>query len=444
MGGEVGVAQGEKPITVGQTKGLSLKKNLVWITLGGATDLLCQWGLIALISRLMNVEAVGLYGLAMVIVTPLLAFANLGLREAQATDVRHNHPFGHYLTLRSLTNIAALFAIALAAWAMGLGPAGMTVVLLFGMARVIEAQSNAYHGLFQLRERMDFIAQSNVMRSLSALVFFTAGLQLGGDLRAGCLGLIAASLMTLIFNDIRRARWLQAHREGEGAASATRLVWDMRRLAKLAHHALPLGFVAVLSALQTNIPRFAIEHSLGLEALGYFTAVVAPYAAASRMATFLAQAASSRMAQRHSSGAWRDFAMLLAKMGGLGLAGGIAGVLIAFFLGREVLTLLYTPEYADYADLLLLAMIAALFRQVATMWHFGTIAARRFRLHLLQSVLVVISITAGSYLLIGPYGLWGAGVVLIVAGIVHFTVVATIAAIIVRDLFLENAAEKAD
>ncbi|MCK4869423.1 MAG: hypothetical protein KAT39_15325, partial [Alphaproteobacteria bacterium] len=82
--------------------------------------------------------------------------------------------------------------------------------------------------------------------------------------------------------------------------------------------------------------------------------------------------------------------------------------------------------------------------QVATMWHFGTIAARRFRLHLLQSVLVVISITAGSYLLIGPYGLWGAGMTLIAAGMVHLAVVAVIAAIIMRDLSLANPSEKAD
>lgn len=432
------MAQGEKPISDRRPAGLSLRKNLIWITLGGATDLICQWGLIAVISRMMNVEAVGLYGLAMVIVTPLLAFANLGLREAQATDVRHDHSFGHYLTLRSVTSVAAFLAFALAAWAMSLGPTAVMVVLLFGTARIIEAQSNAYHGLFQLRERMDFIAQSNVMRSLSSLVFFTAGLQLGGDLRAGCLGLIAASLMTLVVNDIRRARWLQAHQEGGDASSATRLVWEARELFRLAQHALPLGFVAILSALQTNIPRFAIEHSLGLEALGYFTAVAAPYAAASRMATFLAQAASSRMAQRYSSGAVRDFAMLLAKMGGLGLAGGIAGILIALFFGREVLSLLYTPAYADYADLLLLVMIAALFRQVATMWQFGTIAARRFRVHLLQYVLVVLSLAAGSYLLIGPYGLWGAGIALIAAGMVHVAVVAAIAAIIMRDLASKN------
>lgn len=430
-------------MSVGQINGLSLKKNLVWVALGGTTDLLCQWGLIALISQLMNVEAVGLYGLAMVVVTPLLAFSNLGLREVQATDVRQNYPFGHYLMLRSLTNIAALLAIALVTWAMGLGPMGMTVVLLFGMARVIEAQSDTYRGLFQLRERMDFMAQSNVLRSVLSLVFFTAGLQMGGDLRAGCLGLIAASLITLVFHDIPRTRRLQAHQECEGSASATRLVWEMKRLTRLAYHALPLGFVAVLSALQINIPRFTIEHSLGLEALGYFTAAVAPYAAASRMAAFLAQAASPQMALRYNSGAWRDFAILLAKMGGLGLAGGIAGVLIALFLGREVLTLLYTPEYADYADLLLLAMIAALFRQVATMWQFGVVAARQYRALLLQYVLVVISMVAGSYLLIGPYGLWGAGVVLIVAGIVNVAVVAAIAAIIMRNLYMENAAEKA-
>jgi len=297
--------------------------------------------------------------------------------------------------------------------------------------------------LFQLRERMDFVARSNVLRSLSSLAFFAVGLQVSGDLRAGCLGMIAASLITLVFHDIPRARRLQANLESEGSASATRLVWEMKRLARLAYHALPLGIVAILSALQINIPRFAIEHSLGFEALGYFTAVVAPYAAASRMASFMAQAASSRLAQRFSSGALRDFAILLANMGALGLAGGIAGVVIALFWGREVLTLLYTPEYGDYADLLLLVMIAALFRQVATMWQFGTIAARRFRIHLLQFVLIIISIVAGSYLLIEPYGLWGAGVVLIIAGVVHAGVVAATAAIIMRDLSLENAAEKA-
>lgn len=425
-----------------QPKRLSLKKNMVWITLGGAADLLCQWGLIAVISRLMNVEAVGLYGLAMVVVAPLLAFANLGLREAQATDARHEYTFGHYLTLRTFTNVVALIVIAIVASAMRLEAVGMMVVMLFGLARVIDAQSNAYHGLFQQCERMDFLAQSNLVRSMSSLIFFTVALMLTGDLRAGCLGMVASCLLTLVFYDMPRARQLHGYPGSTGPASATRLIWETKPLVRLATHALPLGFVAVLSALQVNIPRFVIEDSLGLAALGYFTAVVALYMAATRMATFLGQAASSRLAQRFSSGAMPEYGKLLVQMGGLGLAGGIVGIFIVYFWGREVLTLLYTPEYGDYSDILLLVMVAALFRQVAMMLQFGTIAARRFRLHLVQNVLIIILITVASFVLIGPYGLWGAAVVLVIAGIADAAIVAVMAIFIMRDHSLKSAGDQ--
>jgi O-antigen/teichoic acid export membrane protein len=389
------------------------------------------------------VEAVGLFGLSLVVIVPVIRFCNLGLRHAQATDVGHEFQFSHYFTLRSLTNGLALLLIVTIVQFFDLGAEGGLVVLLIALSRIIEAQSDVYHGMFQYRERMDYIARARIVRGPLALALFALGILVTGDLSVGCLGLIAAALVMLLFHDMRLARRFLAPAHAAGAQgvapvagpiSIAPFAWDVARLTDLVRQVLPLGCAAMLLALQTSIPRYAIEYELGLEALGYFTAVVVAYSAITRMMNTLAHSASPRMARRYKLGDRRGLLLLLAKLGGFGCLFGGAGVLVTAAFGREILTLLYAPAYGDYADILVLVMVAAFLRLLANLWQLSIVAARRFWVQFLLHLVNVVILVISSLLLVPPYGLHGAVIVIILAAATHLIGVVGITAMLIRGL----------
>ena len=424
--------------------GLSLRKNIAWISMGEGVDLVSQWGLLAVLSKFMDVTAVGLFGLALAVIGPITEFCDLGLRKAQATDVGGEYRFGHYFSLRIVTSSVAFLVIVTIASTLGIGVYGWTVILLMALARAIEGQSDVFHGLFQLNSRMDFIARARMLRGPLGLTLFTAGIYFTGDQRVGSLGLIVAALTVLLLYDRRLgARLLMRPRPGQASAPATAepgpgdaiaFVWNTRQMASLVRQVFPLGLVAVLGSLQMNIPRYSVELHQGMAALGYFTALTALYSASTRMANAMGHSAAASMAHGFAADARRTVLVLLAKLGILGLLLGAAGIAVVWAMGQEILTLIYAPEYAEYAHILLLLMVAAAFRHLGSMWQIGIIAARQFRVHLVQHVANIAVAAVASVLLIPPYGLLGAAFVLIAVAATNLVFVMAANAIFLRRL----------
>jgi len=431
-------------MTSASTKGLPLRKNVAWISVGEGVDLISQWGLLAVLSKFLDVSAVGLYGLAMAVIVPVTQLLDLGLRKAQATDVVGEYQFNEYFSLRVVTNCFALIVIVLIGSALGVDAYGWTVVALMALAKVIEETSDVFHGLFQQHSRMDYIARARMLRGPLALVLFTIGVLATGDQRIASLGLVVAAFAILLLNDLRFGKRFVAAAGGSGDGLgnqteadghlAISFVWDSKRMRTLVVQVLPLGLVAMLASLQMNIPRYSLEHLQGLVALGYFTAISALYSATARMANAVAHSASANLARGFADGDRRTVLVLFAKIGALGFLLGAGGVIAVLILGREILTILYTAEYADYANALVLVMVAAGIRHLGSTWQMGLVAARRFRLHLMQHVANIVVAGAASMLLIGPYGVAGAAYVLIVVALVNLIIVLIANALLLRKL----------
>jgi len=64
----------------------------------------------------------------------------------------------------------------------------------------------------------------------------------------------------------------------------------------------------------------------------------------------------------------------------------------------------------------------------------GLVAARRFRLHLMQHIGNSIVTGAASLLLIGPYGVAGAAYVLIAVALTNLVIVVVVNALLLRKL----------
>src|SRR6185369_11936963 len=138
-----------------------------------------------------------------------------------------------------------------------------------------------------------------------------------------------------------------------------RPLFDVRVLGRLGWLALPMGLVAGLQSLMTNVPRYAIEANAGTQALGYFAGIAYLMLAGNQPVMALWAAASPRLALLFvgDRAAYRRLAhrtwLFAAGMGVLTVAG-------AATIGAPLLAVLYTPDYAAHRDVLVwLAIVAA-------------------------------------------------------------------------------------
>jgi O-antigen/teichoic acid export membrane protein len=354
---------------------LSLRANFAWTFAGRMVYAGCQWGMLTVLAKLTGPELVGRYALALAVTAPVFMLTNLQLRGVQATDARREYAFGHYLSLRLAMTALALTLVAGLVLFGGYRIEVAAVVLAVGLAKAVEAVSDVYFGYLQGRERMDVSARALILKGVLSLAAMAGAVILTGSVLWGALALAAAWAAVFGVYVLRHAGTVAAD---DGAESSLRPLWHWRHMTGLAWLALPLGLVMMLISLNTNIPRYFIENTLGEAGLGYFAAMASFQVAGTTVVGALGQAASPRLAQYYAAGRRPEFARLLARMVMMGAALGVAGVGASLIVGRPLLMLLYRPEYAERPDVFVWLMVAAGLSYVASFLGYGMTAARRF------------------------------------------------------------------
>ncbi|GAB4471745.1 MAG: hypothetical protein Kow00124_09130 [Anaerolineae bacterium] len=379
------------------------------------------------LAKLGSAEMVGQFSLGLAVTAPVITLSSLGLREAQATDARHEYLFGDYLGLRiSMTALAFLviFGIVIIVGY----PAEVTMVILaVGLAKAFEAISDTFYGLFQRYERMDRVALSLVIKGPLSLVALSAGVYLTDSVFWGTMGMALTWALILLGCDAYNGWRIIKACQGTDNAPLTpysrqqtlRPRWNPATLFRLAWLTLPLGLTGLLRSLETNIPRYFVEGQLGAAILGIFTALAYFDRAGGIVVSALGRSATPRLSHYYAAKNSTAFRSLLLKMAGMGLLLGGAGVLIAAVGGKELLTLFYRPEYARQ-DVFILLMAAAGMHYINQFIMCGPTAARRFRVQLvLYSIIAVVLVLLCS-VLIPAQGLIGAALALLITRCIEF------------------------
>ena len=383
---------------------LDLRRNAAWALLGQLVFAACHWGGLIILGRLAGPAELGRYALALAVVTPIMLFGGLQMRELQVSDAQQRHAFGDYFAIRLAgTGLAGMIVLAIAllgySWQVGLP------ILLIGVSRAFEGLSQTHYGLAHRHNRLDLIAQSMMLRGVLGLLGLGIGYYLAQDLGIGLAAMaVAWALVWYLFDRRVTRRWrdrIEAKRDGKSSLS--------RRL-NLAWTALPLGIALMLVTLNPNVPRYFIEAMVGLGALGLFTAMAQFVVAGRMLITGLCQAAFPRLADLYATGELAAFRLLLMRLMGVSLLPGLVGLLIAVAFGRELLRVVYGPQFAAAAELFPWIMLVGLVLYIQTPFGYGLTAMHQFRVQPLIFGAAVAVNAAGCWALLPRYGLLGATV----------------------------------
>lgn len=398
LGNLVSLISFQRPRLEGKTLGLSLRVNFAWSLLGNVVYAASQWGILVVLAKVGTPETVGQFTLGLAISAPIIMFAGLQLRAVQATDAHEEYKFGHYLGLRLLMAALAFAIIVGIALVSSYETAVVLTISAVALAKVFESISDVSYGLFQRHERMDRVAISMVIKGPLSLVTLGLIVWWADSVVLGAVGLAMAWLALLLLYDLRNARRL---------APIVPLL-HTKRLWQLTKQAFPLGIVMLLLSLNTNVPRYAVEKYIDVGSLGIFAAMAYLIQAGTMVVTALGNAASPRLSNLYAHGDLSGFNRLLMKLVGIALLLGIGGIILSLAAGRELLTLLYTPEYAEYGLVLTWLMLVGALQYLGAFFGTAVTSKRRFRVQVpIQAVQVILTFFLSIYL-IPDFGLVGA------------------------------------
>jgi O-antigen/teichoic acid export membrane protein len=112
---------------------------------------------------------------------------------------------------------------------------------------------------------------------------------------------------------------------------------------------LPLGFLMMMLSVTDNLPRYFLARHGGTAAVGMFSALAYCVIAGNVLVSALGQSASPKLAKHYACADLTAFRSILDKLLGFVAASGAIGILLAVIAGRQLLTLLYRPEYGAYS-----------------------------------------------------------------------------------------------
>ncbi len=402
-----------------KTRG-SLRLNFSWTLMGNVVYIGTQGGILVLLARLGNPEAVGQFSLGLAITAPIMLFASLSLRAVQATDARLQFQFRDYAGLRILMTIMAVCVIFGIGGALYRGETALTIAS-FALSKGIESLSDVMYGLWQQQERMDLIAKSLMLRGVSALIAAAGCFALFHTTWIAVCGMAVAWAGVFAAFDLRHGIMVA---RGMGQTVMPRL--SAPRMKQLVRLSLPLGIVSMLLSLNANVPRYTISYFRSVRELGIFSALGYILMAGAMIVGALGESAIPRLALYASQGKTREFRGLSHRLLLIGMTLGICGVVAALAFGRQIITLTYGREYAQNLQLFVWLMVAAAAGYMASFAGYSLTARRHFRVQMplfsfitaLTLVLCLVMVKAG--------GTVGAAKALAVVGFVQLAAIMVI------------------
>lgn len=420
------------------------RKNFKWMLVGNTLYAVLQWAMLASLSKILNSTAVGEFGIAVALTTPVIFLINLNLRSALATDVGREYTFRNYVTLRLYAIAIGMLLVAIASLNHSYSQEQYVVIGAMAVSKAFDSISDILYGALQRASVMQTIAISRILQGVFQFLTLAILCKITKSIQIAMLGTMTVSALVTLLYDVPRTHSVVSKEEdyeADVASGRPRLTAAVAtRLVKLT---LPLGAIYCLDQLIIVVPRFALDRYSGASAVGYFTALSYLIVAGSMVINALTEASRTRLAYAFVARS-PSYATLTRKLVLIGSGIGALGLVIALLGGKFLLGILYRKSYGDYSSTLCALMVASTFWYGAVFLSAAATSARRFLAQVPILAISCATVICFSYLLVPRYGPLGAAEALIVGMAVRYVTALGLVISLCKNLTPNNPEPKAE
>jgi O-antigen/teichoic acid export membrane protein len=370
----------------------------VWVGVATGTYYVSQWAAIGLVAKLGNPNTVGIYALAIAIATPIVVISQMQLRQVLVTATTPQARFTTFLRTRAWLAFLAMFVTLLVAGVFRSDIHFVSIVFLVAAIRGVEGIGDISHGQLQRNGRLSEASRLLVTRTAVGFGVFALIYKVAHSLEFALLAQFVVSAALVNFIEVPRARQCEPSTHSTLADGVIRLVG----------RSWPLSLAAAITAVSTQLPRYILDVSHGVNAVALFSIAAIPAAIPMVFQAAVSQAILRRLAEKFSSRDNHGFNALVTKVVSLNLVVGLAVLTTMIFAGEQVLTLLASDDYVVAASTSSLLSVYFVLGAFGLWGSYFLVVGQEFAYQLWAALGMLAAQLLLGLILIPKYGLEGA------------------------------------
>lgn len=376
---------------------LSLKRNMLWNSVGSLFYLVCQWLITVLVVRLSTgFGAAGLLSLATSVVGTFGTLANYKIGTYQISDINHENTLAEYLAFRCIT-LGIAFVCCLGYALVTCPLYSVITIVLYYVYKGVGLAIDILHGTDQQHRRMDYIGKSFILQGTLSILSFTLVFSLTQDLNIAIIAMTVLVVGVLFAYDCPRARQFEP----------LGITIDRNKALRLLKVSLPAVIASVAASAIFTIPKQYLLTVEGDAALGIYSSISAPALVVQMGAQYLYGPLLDIFPQRFFGNRMSEFNHLLARTTISIIAVAALCCVGVLFVGEPLLVLVFGESIRPHVYLLQPVLISTTL--TAFLWFFGDllITVRDFRANFMGNVLALVAVVPLSVLCVNLWGMNG-------------------------------------
>lgn len=392
-----------KNLILGDGKNIQ-KKTYIWTMVASLVNASESIIVLMLATRFTDLESAGILTISFTVANLMMCLGKFGMRNFQATDVKHEYEFGDYLYSRYLTMLLMILGIGVyllyGYFANQYSRNKILIVLFICLMYAAEAFEEVYWASYQNKQRMDVGTKMFALRWMCAIAALSAALVITRDaVKAAAAGMMVNWL--ILFFMIYVTRQLR---------ESDIIVFRMHQIRNLLKICFPLCISSLMSYYITNASKYAIDACLTDEVQACYGFVAMPNFVIGLINMIIYQPMLVTMSKEWNGGEIQKFSKRIGRQSLIILVLAVICLLGAWLLGVPVLSWLYHTDLKDYKAELMILMCSGMCTAFSGFFLAILTTMRMVKGILLGYLFVAITALLCSNMVVRTFGTVGAAV----------------------------------
>jgi O-antigen/teichoic acid export membrane protein len=375
-----------------------LAKDFIWNTLGTGLNSFNSLFFLIIVTRVNGINDAGIFSIAYSTALILYTIGLYSGRLCQVTDTENKIKDKDYILNRAIT---CMFMIVLGIVFLIVKqyPSYKTMIfILLCIFKATESFAEIIYGIMQKQDLLFRVGQSLTIKSLVGIIVFLVIDLLTHNLILSCLSMIIINIVTIIiFDFILISKKL--------IDNTTKVNFsNVLAIFKSEFFVFANSFLGIYVL---NAPKYAIDSYLTEELQAIYGYIVMPGTVMVLFAQFIVLPFLNKLKELYANKDLAGFKAIIRKVKLCIVAFGIFAVLSAYFLGPEVLGLIYGENLKDYRLDLALIIGAYIFYSISYVNLVVLTTMRKTFSQFIVYIITALIAMIGSNIFVQNYGING-------------------------------------
>lgn len=328
---------------------IQFRKNFIWNILGTGFNAFNSLFFMIAVTRINGVDNAGIFTIAFSTACIIYIVGVYAGRIYQVTEPDKSITDKEYIINRIITTVSMLILVILFSVIRGYDIFKSTVFLLLTTYKALEAFSDVIYGILQKNEKLDIAGKSLFFKSLISVIAFVAIDAITKNMIISIISIILVSVLILIFYDLKNGiKYIDL-----------KLPVKKENIIKIFKAGFFTFAISFLGMYVLNAPKYAIDSYLENNYQTIFGIIVMPATVIGLVAQFLIHPYLNQIVALYEEKNLKGLNKLALKLIIYILGVGVISSISAYFLGTQVLGLIYGLDLSAYRLGLLIIIIAS-------------------------------------------------------------------------------------